>query len=106
MNIEQARTAQVSQTYGARPRALRRALGDATSPSARAPQRADPASLSPEPQALHKAQRVPQGGTAVGTAVGTELVAQLRRQVQSGTYRVDEQSLARKIAERLKADDV
>lgn len=111
MNIEQARTAQVSRTYGAR--ALRRVLGYSIPPGARAPQRADSASFSPEPQALLKAQRALTIGAAAGagaaqkgTAVRTELVAQLRQQVQDGTYRVDESSLARKIAQRLKSDEV
>jgi flagellar biosynthesis anti-sigma factor FlgM len=70
-------------------------------PAAAAPSaaRADRATLSPEAQALLRAQQA--GETAEGRAA---LVEQLRRQVQEGTYQVDDHALAKRIAQRWQAD--
>ena len=76
---------------------------DGRAPGAPRPaKRADTASLSPEAQKLLKAHRA----SKASPSARTELVERLRREVQDGTYRVDEHALARRIAQRLTSDGV
>lgn len=88
MRIDDYRAAQIAQGYG-----LNQA-GDAAARAKKPAERTDEASLSPEAQTLLKARRV----VAEAPEVRAELVAQLRRQLEDGTYRVDEHALARRLA--------
>jgi flagellar biosynthesis anti-sigma factor FlgM len=87
MRINDYRAAQIAQNYG---------LPGATDANARAKkpdQRADGASLSPAAQSVLTARRAVQESQEVRA----DLVAELRRQVQEGSYRVDAHALARRI---------
>jgi flagellar biosynthesis anti-sigma factor FlgM len=87
MRINDYRAAQIAQNYG---------LPGATDTNARAKkpdQRTDGASLSPAAQSVLTARRAVQESQEVRA----DLVAELRRQVQEGTYRVDDRALARRI---------
>lgn len=91
MRINDYRAAQIAQSYGVQPAA------DATPKTKRAGQRADGATLSTAAQDLLRARHAAQDAPEVRAA----LVAELRQQVQSGTYQVDEQSLAQRLLTHL-----
>jgi negative regulator of flagellin synthesis FlgM len=87
MRINDYRAAQIAQTYGPQ------GTPDASARAKKAGQRTDGTSLSSAAQELLKARRAVQDSPEVRA----ELVAELRRQVQSGTYQVDAQALARRL---------
>ena len=96
MRINDYRAAQIAQSYG-----LQQTGNDAAAKVKKQGQRADGASLSSAAQELLKARRAAQDAPEVRA----DLVAELRRQVQSGTYQVDANSLARKLMPLLNAGD-
>ncbi|MBI3970825.1 MAG: flagellar biosynthesis anti-sigma factor FlgM [Chloroflexi bacterium] len=92
MKIGDIRAAQIAQAYGpqnAGPAKPKR-LG----------QRADEASLSSEARALLAARRAAHDAPEVRA----ERIAELRRQVQSGTYQVDAATLAAKLLKILREE--
>jgi|GEM_PF-691118 flagellar biosynthesis anti-sigma factor FlgM len=95
MKISDLRAAQIAQAYGLQSPAD---AGSARRKKAEPRVDTDSASLSPAAQELLRARR------AAGAAeeVRPELVAELRRQVQSGTYTVDAQALAQRLLAVLK----
>ena len=98
MKINDMGTARAATSYGVQRRGEHPAAAAAPGATpASSVARSDRATLSPEAQALLRGQ---QTGDAEGRAA---LVEHLRRQVQDGTYQVDEQALARRIAQRLRA---
>jgi flagellar biosynthesis anti-sigma factor FlgM len=96
MKINDYRAAQIAQTYGTQGVAA----GNQAKPKRGAP-RADGASVSAEARELLKARRAAQEAPDVRSA----LVTELRRQVQSGTYRADAHALARRLARELNLED-
>ena len=86
MKIDGYRAAQIAQAYG-----LPSASGQTA--AKKSGQRADSASLSAEAQELLQARRAAQDAPDVRA----EKVAALRQQIQDGTYKVDEASLARRL---------
>jgi flagellar biosynthesis anti-sigma factor FlgM len=100
MNTNHVGPGRVAPSYGVQRSSEQQAARGATgSPGTPGASRPDRMTLSPEAQALLQAQR--SGEEPEGRAA---LLEQLRRQVQDGTYRVDEYALARRIAQRLRAD--
>ena len=87
MRVNDYRASQIAQTYGVQP------SGAANAKAKNAASRADGASLSPAAQELLRARRATQEAPDVRAA----LVAELRQQVQSGTYQVDEHALAKRL---------
>jgi negative regulator of flagellin synthesis FlgM len=92
-DLRATQLAQIAQAYGAAG-----AEGGRARPKEAGP-RADEASLSAEAQELLMARRAVQGAPDVRA----ERVAALRAEIDAGTYRVDEQALARKLRRLLDA---
>ena len=97
MKISDFRASQVAQTYG-----LQNVVDGSPAKSKKAAQRADEASLSSEARELLKARRAAQDAPDVRA----ELVAELRRQVQDGSYQVDEEALARRLMQQLDLSEI
>jgi flagellar biosynthesis anti-sigma factor FlgM len=96
MKISDFRVAQIAQTYGPQ------GLGDSGAVKGKkAAPRSDAAALSPEAQQLLKGRRAVQDAPDVRAG----LVAELRRRVQDGSYRVDEQALAQRLMSQLDFDE-
>jgi negative regulator of flagellin synthesis FlgM len=87
MKIDGYRAAQIAQSYGLP------AVDGGSAKARKAGQRPDQASLSAEAQELLQARRAVQESPDVRA----DRVAALRQQIQDGTYRVDEQALARRL---------
>ena len=94
MRINDYRAAQIAQNYG-----LQNTAG-AGAKAKKQDQRADATSLSSEAQGLLKARRAVHDAADVRT----DLVAELRRQVQAGTYQVDDRAIARRLLPHLDLD--
>ena len=94
MRINDYRAAQIAQTYGPQ------GTPDAGAKAKKAGGRADGTSLSTAAQELLKARRAVQDAPDVRT----DLVAELRRQVQAGTYQVDARAIARRLLTGLDLD--
>ena len=94
MRINDYRAAQIAQTYGPQ------GAADAGSKAKKTGSRTDGASLSSAAQELLKARRAVQDAPDVRA----DLVAELRRQVQAGTYQVDARAIARKLLPALDLD--
>ena len=94
MRINDYRAAQIAQTYGPQ------GTPDASSKAKKAGSRTDGASLSSAAQELLKARRAVQDAPDVRS----DLVAELRRQIQAGTYRVDDRAIARRLLPSLDLD--
>jgi negative regulator of flagellin synthesis FlgM len=94
MRINDYRAAQIAQTYGPQ------GTAESGAKAKKAGARADGTSLSSAAQELLKARR------AVSEApdVRADLVAELRRQVQAGTYKVDAREIARRLLPTLDLD--
>ena len=94
MRINDYRASQIAQTYGPQ------GTPDPGAKAKKAGTRTDGTSLSSAAQELLKARR------AVHEAqeVRADLVAELRRQVQAGTYQVDARNIARKLLPALDLD--
>lgn len=90
MKVNDFKSAQIAQTYG-----LQNVVDGSTAKSNKKPEapKGDIAFLSPEAKELLRARRAVQEAPDARAA----LVAQLRKQVQEGTYEVDEEALARKL---------
>jgi flagellar biosynthesis anti-sigma factor FlgM len=84
VRVDDSRAAQIAQTYGSQ------RIADVGPKAKKVTQRADGASLSSAAQELLRARRAAHQASDVRAA----LVADLRRQVMSGNYQVDEYSLA------------
>jgi negative regulator of flagellin synthesis FlgM len=94
MRINDYRAAQIAQTYGPQ------GTPDASGKAKKAGSRTDGASLSSAAQELLKARRAVQDAPDVRS----DLVAELRRQIQAGTYRVDDRAIARRLLPSLDLD--
>ena len=94
MRINDYRAAQIAQTYGPQ------GTPDAGSKAKKPGSRTDGTSLSSAAQELLKARRA----VAEAPDVRADLVAELRRQVQAGTYTVDAREIARKLLPALGLD--
>jgi negative regulator of flagellin synthesis FlgM len=87
MRINDYRAAQIAQTYGPQ------GTPDPGAKAKKAGSRTDGTSLSSAAQELLKARRAVQDAPDVPT----DLVVELRRQIQAGTYQVDARAIARKL---------
>jgi negative regulator of flagellin synthesis FlgM len=87
MKIDSYRAAQITQAYGVQ------SSGPGQAKPKKTGQQPDAASLSPEAQELLRARRAAQEAPDVRA----ERVAALRQQILDGTYRVDEQALAKRL---------
>ena len=94
MRINDYRAAQIAQTYG--PQESSESGGKAK----RAGARTDGTTLSSAAQELLKARRAVQDAPEVRA----DLVAELRRQIQAGTYEVDAREIARRVLPALDLD--
>ena len=94
MRINDYRAAQIAQTYGPQ------GTAESGAKAKKAGARADGTSLSAAAQELLKARRA----VAEAPDVRTDLVAELRRQVQAGTYKVDAREIARRLLPTLDLD--
>ncbi len=95
MKISDFRAAQIAQAYGLQSPA---GAGEARRKKDEPRAGTDSAALSPAAQELLRARHAVQ---AAGE-VRPELIAELRRQVQSGTYTVDAQALAQRLLDVFK----
>ena len=98
MRINDYRAAQIAQTYG--PQGTAESGAKAKKAGARAVGMGDGTSLSSAAQELLKARRAVQDAPDVRA----DLVAELRRQVQAGTYKVDAREIARRLLPTLDLD--
>ena len=94
MRINDYRAAQIAQTYGPQ------GTAESGAKAKKAGGRADGTSLSSAAQELLKARRAVQEAPDVRA----DLVAELRRQVQAGTYKVDAREIARRLLPTLDLD--
>ena len=94
MRINDYRAAQIAQTYGPQ------GTSESGAKAKKAEARTDGTSLSAAAQELLKARRAVQDAPDVRA----DLVAELRRQVQAGTYTVDAREIARKLLPALGLD--
>ena len=90
MKISDFKAAQVAQAYGLQNVA-------SSTKKKEGVQRSDETTLSQEAQELLKARRAVQDSPDVRA----DVVAELQRQVQAGTYQVDDRSLARRLMDAL-----
>ena len=94
MRINDYRAAQIGQTYGPQ------GTPDSGARAKKAGSRTDGTTLSSAAQELLKARRAVQDAPDVRA----DLVAELRRQIQAGTYQVDARAIARKLLPALDLD--
>ena len=94
MRINDYRASQIAQTYGPQ------GTPDPGAKAKKAGARTDGTSLSSAAQELLKARRAVQDAPDVRS----DLVAELRRQIQAGTYQVDARAIARKLLPALDLD--
>lgn len=94
MRINDYRAAQIAQTYGPQ------GSSDSGAKAKKAGARSDGTTLSSAAQELLRARRAVQDAPDVRA----DLVAELRRQVQAGTYKVDSRELARRLLPALDLD--
>ena len=94
MRINDYRAAQIGQTYGPQ------GTAESGAKAKKAGARTDGTSLSAAAQELLKARRAVQEAPDVRA----DLVEELRRQVQAGTYKVDAREIARRILPTLDLD--
>ena len=87
MRINDYRASQIAQTYGPQ------GTPDPGAKAKKAGTRTDGTSLSSAAQELLKARRAVQDAPDVRS----DLVAELRRQIQAGTYRVNDRAIARRL---------
>lgn len=94
MRINDYRAGQIAQTYGPQ------GTAESGARAKKAGARTDGTSLSSAAQELLKARRAVQDAPDVRA----DLVAELRRQVQAGTYKVDAREIARRLLPTLDLD--
>ena len=94
MRINDYRAAQIAQTYGPQ------GSSESGAKAKKAGGRTDGTTLSSAAQELLKARRAVQDAPDVRA----DLVAELRRQVQAGTYKVDAREIARRLLPTLDLD--
>ena len=94
MRINDYRAAQIAQTYGPQGSA------ESGARAKKAGARTDGTTLSSAAQELLMARRAVQDAPDVRS----DLVAELRRQVQAGTYKVDAREIARRLLPTLDLD--